>query len=95
MSPAKQPSESHWANLRDTQSKTLALPHTGQAVIIDIGEENDIHPRNKQDVGKRLALHALHNDYGYNSIVCTGPIFQSVKESEMHWRSPLTLVTSN
>ena len=55
MSPAKQPSESHWANLRDTQSKTLALPHTGQAVIIDIGEENDIHPRNKQDVGKRLA----------------------------------------
>ena len=77
--PAKQPSESHWANLRDTQSKTLALPHTGQAVIIDIGEENDIHPRNKQDVGKRLALHALHNDYGYNSIVCTGPIFQSVK----------------
>ena len=79
MSPAKQPSESHWANLRDTQSKTLALPHTGQAVIIDIGEENDIHPRNKQDVGKRLALHALHNDYGYNSIVCTGPIFQSVK----------------
>ena len=79
MSPAKQPSESHWANLRDTQSKTLALPHTGQAVIIDIGEENDIHPRTKQDVGKRLALHALHNDYGYNSIVCTGPIFQSVK----------------
>ena len=79
MSPAKQSSESHWANLRDTQSKTLALPHTGQAVIIDIGEENDIHPRNKQDVGKRLALHALHNDYGYNSIVCTGPIFQSVK----------------
>lgn len=79
MSPAKQPSESHWANLRDAQSKTLALPHTGQAVIIDIGEENDIHPRNKQDVGKRLALHALHNDYGYNSIVCTGPVFQSVK----------------
>lgn len=79
MSPAKQPSESHWANLRAAQSKTLALPHTGQAVIIDIGEENDIHPRNKQDVGKRLALHALHNDYGYNSIVCTGPIFQSVK----------------
>ena len=78
MSPAKQPSESHWANLRDTQSKTLALPHTGQAVIIDIGEENDIHHRNKQDVGKRLALHALHNDYGYNSIVCTGPIFHTI-----------------
>lgn len=56
MAPARQPSESHWANLRDAQSKTLALPYTGQAVIIDIGEEKDIHPRNKQDVGKRLAL---------------------------------------
>ena len=79
MAPARQPSESHWANLRDAQSKTLALPYTGQAVIIDIGEEKDIHPRNKQDVGKRLALHALRNDYGYDSIVCTGPVFKSVK----------------
>jgi hypothetical protein bacD2_14083 len=79
MAPARQPSESHWANLRDAQSKTLALPYTGQAVIIDIGEEKNIHPRNKQDVGKRLALHALRNDYGYDSIVCTGPVFKSVK----------------
>ena len=64
--------------IRD-RSPSRGLGDVYKRQIIDIGEENDIHPRNKQDVGKRLALHALHNDYGYNSIVCTGPIFQSVK----------------
>jgi sialate O-acetylesterase len=59
------PTESDWAELREAQTMTLdALPNTGQAVIIDIGEADDIHPRNKLEVGKRLARLALKNDYG-------------------------------
>ncbi|MDD3078815.1 MAG: sialate O-acetylesterase [Paludibacter sp.] len=77
--PVSQPGESSWANLRFAQSKTLSLPHTGQATIIDIGDANDIHPKNKQDVGKRLALIALHNDYGFKNIVFSGPVLKSVQ----------------
>ena len=50
-----EPMDSAWAELREAQTMTLSLPNTGQAVIIDIGEANDIHPRNKEDVGERLA----------------------------------------
>ncbi len=70
------PAESAWAELREAQSLTLALPQTGQALSIDIGDANDIHPRNKQDVGKRLALNALHNNYGIN-VVYSGPTLQT------------------
>jgi len=60
-----EPADSAWAELREAQTMTMAaLPHTGQAVIIDIGEGKDIHPRNKLDVGKRLARWALANEYG-------------------------------
>jgi sialate O-acetylesterase len=55
---------STWAELRDAQRQALALPHTGMAVAIDIGDAHDIHPRNKQEVGRRLALLALNRDYG-------------------------------
>ena len=55
---------SSWAELREAQQKTLRLPYTGMAVITDIGNTADIHPRNKQDVGKRLALQALSKTYG-------------------------------
>jgi hypothetical protein len=58
---SEEPSESIWAELREAQSMTLALPNTGQAVAIDIGNANDIHPMNKQDVGRRLARIALTN----------------------------------
>ncbi|HRQ90513.1 MAG TPA: sialate O-acetylesterase [Bacteroidia bacterium] len=58
------PGESDWAELREAQTNTLALPNTGQAVIYDLGEAKDIHPRDKQDVGKRLARIALARDYG-------------------------------
>jgi sialate O-acetylesterase len=57
---------SWWAELREAQTNTLSLPNTGQAVIIDIGEGRDIHPRNKRTVGDRLARHALAKDYGFN-----------------------------
>ncbi len=69
---------SEWAELREAQSMTLKLPHTGMAVTTDIGEANDIHPRNKQDVGKRLAAIALHNDYGKSNID-GGPVYKSMK----------------
>ncbi|AHM60759.1 hypothetical protein D770_12525 [Flammeovirgaceae bacterium 311] len=76
--PVEQPAESDWADLREAQSKTLALPNTAQAVIIDIGEANDIHPRNKKDVGHRLALAALKTAYG-KELVYSGPVFESMK----------------
>lgn len=63
MAKDAEPTESAWPELREAQDMALVLPHTGQAVITDIGDANDIHPRNKQDVGLRLALIALNKDY--------------------------------
>ena len=68
--------DSNWAILRASQSKTLALPNTAQAVIIDIGEAFDIHPRNKKDVGYRLALGAKKIAYGQD-IEFAGPTYKS------------------
>lgn len=70
------PSESNWAQLRESQRKSLAVPNTAMAVAIDLGEWNDIHPDNKKDVGERLALGALKLAYGEN-IEHSGPLFQS------------------
>ena len=72
------PGESDWAELREAQSMTLALPNTGMAVIIDIGDANDIHPKNKQDVGKRLSLWALANTYK-QQLEYSGPVYKSSK----------------
>ncbi len=72
------PAESGWAELREAQTMTLSLPQTGQAVITDIGDADDIHPRNKQDVGLRLALIALNKDYGKKDIIYSGPAFKSM-----------------
>lgn len=72
-----QPAASQWAELREAQTMTLSLPNTGQAVIIDVGDAEDIHPRNKTDVGDRLALGALANTYGFGDLVYSGPLFQS------------------
>lgn len=69
---------SAWAELREAQALTLSLPNTGMAVTTDIGEEKDIHPKNKQDVGKRLAAIALHKTYGFRNIY-NGPKYQSMK----------------
>ena len=57
-----EPGESDWAELREAQTMTLSNPQTGMAVIIDIGDANDIHPRNKLDVGKRLARLGVGGD---------------------------------
>jgi sialate O-acetylesterase len=72
------PGESEWAELREAQTKTLALPNTGMALAIDIGEAGDIHPQNKQDVGFRLALNALKIAYR-QEILHSGPIFSTVE----------------
>jgi sialate O-acetylesterase len=80
MANRPQPQESAWAELREAQSMALKLSHTGQAVIIDIGDSGDIHPKNKQDVGKRLALWALAKDYGMN-VVCCGPMYRSMEKN--------------
>jgi sialate O-acetylesterase len=72
------PCDSAWAELREAQSMTLRLPNTGMAVIIDIGEADDIHPKNKQDVGKRLALWALAKTHG-KKLVYSGPIYESMR----------------
>jgi sialate O-acetylesterase len=72
---------SAWAELREAQTMTLSLRNTGMAVTTDIGDANDIHPKNKQDVGKRLAAIALHNVYKKN-IVYSGPMYKSMKVEE-------------
>jgi sialate O-acetylesterase len=69
---------SSWAELREAQTSTLSLPNTGMAVTMDIGESKDIHPRNKQDVGKRLAAIALNNLYE-KKMEWSGPMYQSMK----------------
>ncbi|HEY0769955.1 MAG TPA: sialate O-acetylesterase [Sphingobacteriaceae bacterium] len=68
---------SNWAELREAQTMTLSLPNTGMAVTTDIGDPGDIHPRNKQDVGKRLAAIALNRTYG-RPRVDSGPTFTSM-----------------
>ncbi len=73
-----EPAESAWAELREAQFQTLRLNNTGMATIIDIGDAVDIHPKNKQDVGKRLALQAREKTYGQD-IVGSGPIYESYK----------------
>ncbi len=70
-----EPDESDWAELREAQTMTLREPQTGMAVTIDIGDENDIHPRNKLDVGHRLAAWALADTYG-RKVIQSGPLFE-------------------
>lgn len=64
LEPVSTPDEPGWAILRQSQTAALELPLTGQAVITDIGEADDIHPKNKWEVGRRLSLHALKDVYG-------------------------------
>ena len=67
---------SKWAELREAQSETLQLPNTGMAVTTDIGDAKDIHPKNKQDVGLRLAAIALNNVYGKKRVY-SGPTYKA------------------
>jgi len=78
MAVKSEPTGSAWAELREAQLKTLTLPNTGMAVIIDIGDAKNIHPKNKQDVGKRLATWALGTTYGRKTAY-SGPLYKSMK----------------
>jgi sialate O-acetylesterase len=73
-----QPGESVWAELREAQAKTLSVPNTGMAVLIDTGESEDIHPQSKQVAGERLAKIALAKTYG-REVVHSGPLYTSMK----------------
>jgi len=73
------PAESNWAELREAQATALKMPKTGMAVAIDLGDEHDIHPKNKQDVGHRLALVAETLVYGKKDVVSSGPVFSGMK----------------
>ena len=70
--------ESEWAAIREAQRKALQLDGVGMAVNIDIGEANDIHPRNKQEVGRRLALLALNRTYG-KELLCAAPEYSQMR----------------
>jgi sialate O-acetylesterase len=75
------PADSAWAELREAQTLAMGrLPNTGEAVIIDLGEGRDIHPRNKQDVAKRLARWALARDYGVSDIPYRSPQYKSMQK---------------
>jgi sialate O-acetylesterase len=64
--------------LWEAQLAALTIPNTGMVVTTDIGDLKDIHPKNKQDVGKRLALWALAKTYGRDGLVCSGPLYKSM-----------------
>lgn len=81
MEPPETPSESAWATLREGQHAALSLPNTGQAVAIDLGEADDIHPRNKQDVGRRLARDARALVYDQD-VVHSGPVYEDHRIAE-------------
>lgn len=84
------PEDSDWAELREAQLRTLREPATGMAVAIDVGEAADIHPRNKQDVGLRLALNALNGVYGLKEVAPCGPLFADAKVEGNRFRIRFT-----
>jgi sialate O-acetylesterase len=82
MAERPEPADSAWAELREAQTMTQdRLPNSGQAVIIDIGEGADIHPRNKLEVARRLARWALARDYG-RQITCQSPRYDSMETND-------------
>jgi sialate O-acetylesterase len=67
------------ALLREAQLSAMEITNTGMAVTMDIGNPKDIHPKNKKDVGYRLALWALAKDYGFTDIIFSGPVYKAMK----------------
>lgn len=75
--PAQPTENSDWAKLRDAQAGALTLPATAMAVALDLGDAKLIHPKNKQEVGRRLSLAALSKIYGQKDIIGSGPVYAS------------------
>src|SRR5690606_38781293 len=82
LAPADAPVESAWAELREAQRRSLAVPQTAMAVAIDVGVWNDIHPEDKKTVGHRLALAARKLVYGETDLVASGPTFRSLDRDD-------------
>jgi sialate O-acetylesterase len=78
-----------WAYLREAQARALTLPNTGMAVTIDIGDPKDIHPKNKQEVGRRLALHARQQLFG-EKVEANGPVFAAAEREGAAMRVRIT-----
>ena len=76
-----EPTDSYWAQIREAQFGALEVPRTGMAVAIDIGDTNDIHPKNKQEVAHRLALSALAQVY-FNENEFSGPLYAGMQIEE-------------
>lgn len=93
-----EPDESDWAELREAQTITMREPGTGMAVTIDVGQENDLHPRNKRDVGHRLALWALAGTYR-QKLIPSGPLFRRFQVEgnvvRIHFKHSTGLKTSD
>ncbi|RRJ95971.1 9-O-acetylesterase [Opitutaceae bacterium TAV4] len=87
-----------WAGIRESQTRTLSLPRTGQAVLIDVGEGGDVHPKSKREAGARLAALALANDYGKTDTIATGPAYDrmSIEGSaiRIHFKNTNTAATA-
>lgn len=77
--PNKQPVESGIANVREAQRRTLEVSNTGMAVTTDLGEWNDIHPLNKKEVARRLAMEVSRVAYQDNSVISSGPLYESME----------------
>ncbi|MDD4538444.1 MAG: sialate O-acetylesterase [Lentisphaeria bacterium] len=73
--PQEQPVEGGWPGFRESQTKALAVPLTGMASAIDIGDPHNVHPMNKQEVGRRLALWARRDCYGEKDLAVSGPLY--------------------
>ncbi|MFC6859478.1 sialate O-acetylesterase [Zunongwangia atlantica] len=82
MESREYPKDSNWARLRESQKDALKVSKTGMAVIIDVGEWNDIHPLDKKTVGDRLATSAKKVAYGETSVVASGPMYTSSEIKE-------------
>ena len=80
--PNRQPVESGMANIREAQRRTLEVPNTGLVVTTDLGEWNDIHPLNKKEVARRVAMEAERVAYRDSSIVSSGPLYESMEISD-------------
>ena len=78
MKRKQNPSESDWSIIREAQAKALSIPNTAMATTIDLGEWDNIHPKNKEEVAYRLALAANHVAYS-KDIVYSGPMFNSME----------------
>ncbi|MBF0244803.1 MAG: hypothetical protein HQL31_05975 [Planctomycetes bacterium] len=78
--PTDDPADSFgWPDIREAQRKSMSIQNTGMAITIDVGDAANIHPTNKYDVGRRLALWALAKDYGLTELVYSGPIYREMK----------------